>query len=197
MRDRSAMISRHSRDRGLLSGTLCCPARYRMTGTPVTPLRAITPLNNFGGAVLLWSIACQFTLSSKVEVANLVICRSGVPHPPLRIGKEFPHGIFGVRKRIFEDIAGLRIQTADHVRVLGRIPELVILSDVQSVGSGIRTGQLVFDELFCLRIEMGKFSDVIFGKPDGSIGVHLNAPIENVLFRTAGWRSPFLHVAGF
>src|ERR1019366_3340417 len=187
MRDRSAMISRHSRDRGLLSGTLCCPARYQITGTPVTPLRAITPLNNFGGAVLLWSIACQFTLSSKVEVANLVICRSGVPHPPLGIGKEFPHGIFGVRKRIFENLASLRIETADHVRVLGRIPELVILSNVQSVGCGVRTGQLVFHELFRLRIEMGKFSDVIFGKPDGSLGVHLDPQLETVLFRAAGW----------
>src|SRR6266513_1854907 len=106
-----------------------------------------------GRLVFLESIPRPLSSSGEVEVADLVIRRSGEPHPPFRIEEEFPHGIFGLREWIFEDLPGLGIET-------------------------------------------GKFSDVKFGKPYGSIRVHLNAPVEDVLFHVTRWRSPFLLFAG-
>lgn len=56
-------------------------------------------------------------LSSQVKVANPVIGGRSPPHPPLGIGKKFPHRDLRMRKWIFDHMTSLGIQTPNQIHI--------------------------------------------------------------------------------
>ena len=80
-----------------------------------------------------------------------------------------PGAALAVRCGIFDDLAGFGVQLADHVRVHGRIPEVVIVIDADSVRGGHRSRQLEFLKGLGLGIEPREVPAKIIAEPDHAL----------------------------
>ena len=93
--------------------------------------------------------------AGQVKVANPVVRRTAVPHAPLRVEEQFPNRIFRVRERIFGNLAGFRVQSAEHIHVIRRVPDIVIRIDTNTIWEYVlAAGQVVFLERLGFRTEL-------------------------------------------
>ena len=76
------------------------------------------------------------------EVSDFIVWGGAVPHAALRIEEEFLHHVFGMGIGKFGDFPGLRIEAANHIHLVGGIPDVVLTVDSQSVGGCPRARQI-------------------------------------------------------
>ena len=75
-------------------------------------------------------------------------------------------------KRIFDHFAGFGIEPADHIQIVGGIPDAVIEPDGHRVGKSVQCpGQIIFLESLRLGIEVADLSLLKFAEPDRAVGV--------------------------
>src|ERR1039458_5245072 len=80
-----------------------------------------------------------------------------------------------MRKRKFSDVARVGIQATQNVLLERVIPNHVIAIDGDGVGARRRSGQVKFLDVSGLGIEVADLAPDSFGKPDGAVGIHLEA----------------------
>src|SRR5579862_9151500 len=93
-----------------------------------------------------------------------------------------------MRIRVFDDLAGGRIEASEFVHVVRGVPDLAAAIDTQGIGTRTSSRQLVFLEGFGFRVEVGHLAGEIFSKPDGAVRGDLNS--SRLAF--SRWRPAFL-----
>src|ERR1700694_775400 len=130
-------------------------------------IRFLVPL--VAGGILL------ATLPGQVKVTDLVIWVCALPHPPLIIAEEFPHGKFRMRERILDHLPGLGIKSSYDVQAVGVVPDIPISINPHCIWSGIRARQRVFFECLRLRIESRHLACVKLTNPNYSVGADFHS----------------------
>src|SRR6267154_1615247 len=95
---------------------------------------------NWSVLTYLFLLACAHARIGEVEITNSVVCRRSEPDPAFGIDEEFPHHSFGMRERIFDYFARIRIQAPDQVLVGGGVPDTSFI-DCHGVWGCGRPGQ--------------------------------------------------------
>src|ERR1700687_5589918 len=136
-------------------------------------------------------LTCTLIRRGKIKIPNPVVCRSGKPDPALSIDKEFPHHSLGMRERIFDHFACIRIQAADQVLVGGGIPNTSLI-DRKRIRRCGRSRQWKFLERFGFGIETADFVSGALAEPDDSVRID-GQPLRSAL----GGRRPLRYFLGF
>src|SRR5215468_8156467 len=80
-----------------------------------------------------------------------------------------------MRIRIFDDLAGPRIEAAERVLLVRGVPDHAVAIDADGVGARFRAGQREFLERLGLGIESPDLVAAPLAEPDDAVGIDLNA----------------------
>src|SRR5450631_4511501 len=113
------------------------------------------------------SLLCYglFLFRSQAYVAHLPIGLCAIPDSALSIFRHVSGSAFAVRCGVFDYLAGFGVQLSDHIRVHGRIPEVVVVIDADSVRGWHRSRQLELLKRLGLGIKPREVSAKIVAEP--------------------------------
>src|ERR1019366_3389233 len=69
------------------------------------------------------------SIRGEIKISDIIIGLRSPPDASFRIREEIPDAILGEYKRILDDFAGGRIELADSVHILGRVPNAIAVID--------------------------------------------------------------------
>src|SRR5580704_10589972 len=101
----------------------------------------------------------------EVEISDPVIRWRGEPDAALSVEEKFAHHGFGVRGRIVDHFAGIRVEASNQILIRGRIPNPIVLAHNDRVRRCCRSRQLIFLEYLRLWIKPSDLVSGAFSEP--------------------------------